>query len=407
MRARGVILATLLYVSAAPLAAGSEAEIRVRGAPELGERLGEALAEGFRLHHPDVAVRWEPGYGKHAFLSLLDGTVDVVVSTERVSAIAERVARHMGARLREYVLGYDALAVVVHPTNDIDALSFRQISALYTGRYVRWFPLEGEDRAVRLFVPSRDSGAFHVLRSRVLTQDLLPAATVVEDEAARLQAVARDPGAVALVSSAYLGSSVRVVPLKSGGNGGGSLPDAGAIHTGEYPLLRTLHLYVIAEPSEPVASFVTFLLIQEGQELLARHRFVPSDARRVFRRASVRPPRDTAERAVVTRVNFALGGRRLPAAAVGEVRTLAAELAGRECAVLVLGHASEGESPDVEELSLARARFVAELLVEEGIPEKGMTVEGLGATAPVDSNTTPEGRRRNRRVEIWMARVVN
>ena len=42
-------------------------------------------------------------------------------------------------------------------------------------------------------------------------------------------------------------------------------------------------------------------------------------------------------------------------------------------------------------------------LAQEGVPASSMSAKGFGKTQPVASNDTPEGRQRNRRVEL----VVN
>lgn len=50
-------------------------------------------------------------------------------------------------------------------------------------------------------------------------------------------------------------------------------------------------------------------------------------------------------------------------------------------------------------LSAARARTVARVLVENGIPARRIGARGFGDTRPVASNDTAEGRRANRRIE--------
>ena len=50
-------------------------------------------------------------------------------------------------------------------------------------------------------------------------------------------------------------------------------------------------------------------------------------------------------------------------------------------------------------LSAARARAVAQQLVENGIPARRIGARGFGDTQPVASNDTAEGRRANRRIE--------
>ena len=55
------------------------------------------------------------------------------------------------------------------------------------------------------------------------------------------------------------------------------------------------------------------------------------------------------------------------------------------------------------ELSGRRADAVRDYLAQEGVPASSMSAKGFGKTQPVASNDTPEGRQRNRRVEL----VVN
>lgn len=56
-----------------------------------------------------------------------------------------------------------------------------------------------------------------------------------------------------------------------------------------------------------------------------------------------------------------------------------------------------------QKLSLERARAVAALLKEKGIPEENIRVKGAGFSKPIASNETEEGRARNRRVDVTLA----
>lgn len=53
-----------------------------------------------------------------------------------------------------------------------------------------------------------------------------------------------------------------------------------------------------------------------------------------------------------------------------------------------------------EALSEQRAAFVAQILASHGTPANRIAVQGRGDAQPVDTNATPEGRARNRRVEV-------
>lgn len=55
---------------------------------------------------------------------------------------------------------------------------------------------------------------------------------------------------------------------------------------------------------------------------------------------------------------------------------------------------------DNMDLSIRRARAIADILVSHGISPDRMSVIGYGDAHPVDSNDTEEGRAKNRRVEV-------
>ncbi len=65
---------------------------------------------------------------------------------------------------------------------------------------------------------------------------------------------------------------------------------------------------------------------------------------------------------------------------------------------------SAGNAAANRKLSADRARIVADLLREQGIPDERVAFEGYGAANPVAPNTTADGRALNRRIEIIVAK---
>lgn len=65
------------------------------------------------------------------------------------------------------------------------------------------------------------------------------------------------------------------------------------------------------------------------------------------------------------------------------------------------GHTDNVGSKEVNQrLSLARAQTVSRYLIKKGVNKNRVKVKGYGATNPMTSNSTPEGRTLNRRVEF-------
>jgi chemotaxis protein MotB len=85
--------------------------------------------------------------------------------------------------------------------------------------------------------------------------------------------------------------------------------------------------------------------------------------------------------------------------------------AARDLKIMIVGHADDRgikgrevreRYPNNWHLSAGRALAVADRLRNAGIPEERMGVAGFGEYQPVASNQTPEDRKLNRRVEIYV-----
>lgn len=69
--------------------------------------------------------------------------------------------------------------------------------------------------------------------------------------------------------------------------------------------------------------------------------------------------------------------------------------------VKVIGHTDSQGNPDKNKvLSQQRADAVKQYLISKGIAAARLSTEGLGADKPVADNATPEGRKKNRRIEF-------
>lgn len=76
-----------------------------------------------------------------------------------------------------------------------------------------------------------------------------------------------------------------------------------------------------------------------------------------------------------------------------------------EVKVTITGHTDNvGSAASNMKLSQNRAINIKKMLVERGIPADRITTVGKGETEPIESNATPEGRAKNRRIEITIGK---
>lgn len=104
-------------------------------------------------------------------------------------------------------------------------------------------------------------------------------------------------------------------------------------------------------------------------------------------------------------VLFPAGQARLQPASVSAMQAIAQVLAASDFPITIEGHTdnipiSTAQFPSNWELSAMRATSVLRLFNDGGVGAERLTAIGYGDTRPVETNTTPEGRARNRRVSI-------
>jgi outer membrane protein OmpA-like peptidoglycan-associated protein len=102
------------------------------------------------------------------------------------------------------------------------------------------------------------------------------------------------------------------------------------------------------------------------------------------------------------RIHFAFGETSLNDGCYQELNRLVELTRKNPSAHLeIAGHADGTGPADYNEmLSNARAEVVADYLRTHGVDANHLTVKSYGAKNPIDSNSTPDGKARNRRVEI-------
>jgi len=203
------------------------------------------------------------------------------------------------------------------------------------------------------------------------------------------------------------------------------------IQTETYPLSRRLFLYTPGVPPDPMAnSLLQFALSDAAQPTVTESGFIDQaiTLQEPFEQADwLREVQQTTGsdlgaagkrdldwllsnarslRRSSLQLRFMPSGTSLDNKAVADVQRLARHLKRPENSskrwVLVGFSDGLGSYEQSRSLSLARARSVADALRREGIAVTDREIYGASKLAPTDCNDSESGRRRNRRVEVWL-----
>ncbi len=109
-----------------------------------------------------------------------------------------------------------------------------------------------------------------------------------------------------------------------------------------------------------------------------------------------------ASRQVLEGVTFHLGSDRLTRQSLATLNDVARRLRQQpDAEVEIAGYTDSVGDPAFNlDLSLRRAQAVVRYLTRHGVPAERLTAKGYGAKSPIAPNTTREGRKKNRRVEL-------
>lgn len=386
----------------------SAVQIRVKGSDTIGGALGPALAAAYEVIDEDVAILIDALGSSTGFAGLFDGSADLAASSRPIKSSEVDEAERLGIKLKEHVIGYDGIAVVVHRDNPVASLSIDQLRQLFSGEIKDWSELGGLAGPVEVVSRPSYSGTHGFFRDRVLRAkgskaSFASSTRYFETNHELVDYVAAHPNALTFIGLGWAQQDgVRILPISDGGTP--VAPTKAAIRDGGYPISRALLMYTRGLPRGHLAGFLRFILSVDGQRLVARHGFVDSEADvdAVVAPALVKEPMAVYE-PLVFRIYFGSGRTDVDATATKKIETIARRLRTGAYSARIVGNSdSQGSQQEKQAVSLARADFVRVALVERGVAASLLEVGSVSATRPRGSNTTRGGRRENRRVDVTL-----
>lgn len=243
--------------------------------------LALAWAERYMEIHPDVRLSVTGGGSGTGIAALINGTVDIANASRRMKSEEVEAAEGNGITPVEFVVARDAIAVVVHPSNPVDELSFQQISAIYTGEITNWRDVGGEDRPIVLLSRESNSGTYvyfleNVVRMGREDSELLfsPGALLMPSSEGITSEVTHNPNAIGYDGLGYVTPEQKVVAVSRGPDGPYVLPSVDTVNDGSYPIARPLYMYTAGEPTGRIEAYLEWIR-NEGQAVVPELGFVP------------------------------------------------------------------------------------------------------------------------------------
>ena len=197
------------------------------------EKVIGALSESFMAQNDGVTVNYNPTGSGSGITAVQEGTCDIGLSSRALKD------EEKSAGLKETVLAYDGIAIIVHPDNPVSDLSVEQIAKLYTGEITNWKDVGGNDAEVVLIGREAASGTRDGFESITGTKDKCQYRQELTSTGDVITAVSQNPNAIGYASLASVKDTVKAL------NVGGVTPSEATVKDGSYLVQRPFVLVTV------------------------------------------------------------------------------------------------------------------------------------------------------------------
>jgi len=245
--------------------------------------LALAWAETYQAEHSDVRISVTGGGSGTGIAALVNGTVDIANASRKIKDEETTEAQANGVTPVEHIIARDAIAVIVNPNNPVSELTLQQISDIYSGKYVNWTDVGGEDRPIVKLSRETNSGTHVYFLETVLrlgdkenktlfSMDtlLLPSSEGIISE------VRQNPNAIGYDGLGYVPDDLKMIAIAKEAGGEYVLPSIETVNNKSYAIARDLYMYTNGEPTGIVKEYLDWILSEEAQQIVAELGFVPA-----------------------------------------------------------------------------------------------------------------------------------
>jgi phosphate transport system substrate-binding protein len=252
--------------------------------------LAQAWAEEYKNINPKVAVAVSGGGSGTGIAALINGTVDIANSSRAIRPEERNEARkNNGKEIHEFIVGMDALAVFIHPSNPLEGLTLAEIACIYgkDGTCTHWNQIRNtivpgckDNRIIRVSRQS-NSGTYQYFREAVLgkKKDLKLGSMDLNGSREAIDLVEKTPCAIGYSGMGYLNPHIKAVCISQKDGGPCVKPTMRTAINKSYPISRELYMYTAGAPSVEVQNYMNWTQSEAATAITVKAGYVPASKR--------------------------------------------------------------------------------------------------------------------------------
>ncbi len=231
--------------------------------------LTQAEIEAYKKEHKYTTLSVTGGGSGVGIAALLNGTTDIAQSSRKIKFDEKQKLSEAGKQVKEVIIAYDALSIIVHPDNKVSNLTREQLEGIFTGKITNWKEVGGQDLKIIPYSRETSSGTYEFFKESVLkNKNYMNGILSMPATGGIVQSVSQTKGAIGYVGFAYVNSKVKALHVSYDKGKTYVAPTVENAKNKSYPIVRPLFYYYTNINAEG-KSFIDFILSMKGQKVVS------------------------------------------------------------------------------------------------------------------------------------------
>ena len=252
---------------------GTQAQ-RIKGSDTMLP-LSQKAAEEYMKSNPSGTITVTGGGSGVGITALLEGTTELAQLSRKIKFDERSKLKEKGKTVKEIIAAYDALAIVVHPSNSITNLTREQLEGMFKGKIKNWKEVGGADMPVIPYSRETSSGTYEFFKESVLkNKNYMSGIMSMPATGAIIQSISQTKGAIGYVGLAYLNKDVKAIYVSYDEGKTFVEPTVDNAKNETYPIVRPLFYYYDTALESKVKAFIDYVLSDIGQKIVSEIGFI-------------------------------------------------------------------------------------------------------------------------------------
>lgn len=263
MKKIGKLMTAAVMAAALLTACGQKASVggsvSTDGSTSMEKVIG-ALGESFMAANEGVTFTYNSTGSGSGITAVSEGRCDIGLSSRSLKD------EEKANGLKETVLAYDGIAIIVNPENPVENLTIEEITKIYTGEITNWKEVGGQDAEIVLIGREAGSGTRDGFESITDTKDACKYRQELTSTGDVITTVGQNPDAIGYASLASVKDSVKAVSVD------GIVPSEDTVKDGTYKIQRPFVLVTKegTELSKTAQAFFDYVTSPEAADIISK-----------------------------------------------------------------------------------------------------------------------------------------